>query len=95
MSGRTFPGILPSLQKAPHLFVESSRLISDNLTVTKKRDFAARLLAWRKAHDLGRHTAAIQLKISKRTLQEWEQRRRSPRLTTAEPVLARLTKDGF
>jgi DNA-binding transcriptional regulator YiaG len=61
----------------------------------KKPDFAARLLAWRKAKDLGRHAAAIELKISKRTLQDWEQRRRSPGLVIAEPVLERLVKDGF
>jgi DNA-binding transcriptional regulator YiaG len=61
----------------------------------KKRDFAGRLLAWRAAHKLGRHAAAAELKVKKRTLQDWEQRRRSPRLVTAEHVLARLLKDGF
>jgi DNA-binding transcriptional regulator YiaG len=60
-----------------------------------KRDFAARLLAWRAAHKLGRHAGALELQVNKRTLQDWEQRRRSPRLVTAEHVLARLAKDGF
>jgi DNA-binding transcriptional regulator YiaG len=84
-----------SFKQAAHLFVEFSHLINDNRTVKKHRDFAGRLMAWRKANNLGRHAAAEELQISKRTLQDWEQRRRSPRLVTAETVLARLIKDGF
>lgn len=66
------------------------------MSTKKKQDLASRLLAWRAKHELGREAAAAELKISKRTLQEWEQRRRrNPRLDTVEHVLIRLQRDGF
>ncbi|MEY2500627.1 MAG: Antitoxin component of bacterial toxin-antitoxin system, MqsA [Verrucomicrobiota bacterium] len=40
--------------------------------------FPARLRAWRKKEDLSQSEAALRLKISKRTLQEWEQGRALP-----------------
>jgi DNA-binding transcriptional regulator YiaG len=60
----------------------------------QKKDFAARLLAWRKAKNLSRNAAAAALRINKDTLQSWEQRRRSPLLSTAENILARIVLDG-
>jgi transcriptional regulator with XRE-family HTH domain len=58
-------------------------------------DFAALLQAWRKAKGLSQAGAASELKISKRTLQQWEQRRSSPILDAVTPVLRRLASDGF
>jgi DNA-binding transcriptional regulator YiaG len=43
---------------------------------TKLRE---RLRAWRRKRDLSQSEAALKLQISKRTLQEWEQRRSMPR----------------
>jgi transcriptional regulator with XRE-family HTH domain len=66
--------------------------------MTKKReprDFAALLQAWRKAQGFSQADAAAELKMSKRTLQEWEQRRTSPTLDHATPVLRRMAADGF
>lgn len=66
--------------------------------MTKKReprDFAALLKAWRKTNDFSQADAAAALKMSKRTLQEWEQRRVSPTLDHATPVLRRMAADGF
>jgi DNA-binding transcriptional regulator YiaG len=40
--------------------------------------FPARLRAWRKAENLSQSEAGLRLKISKRTLQEWEQGRAKP-----------------
>jgi len=40
--------------------------------------FPARLRAWRKNENLSQSEAALRLKISKRTLQEWEQGRAVP-----------------
>jgi DNA-binding transcriptional regulator YiaG len=59
------------------------------------KDFAGRVLAWRAAHKMGRHAAAAELQVNKRTLQDWEQRRRSPLLVTSAHVLERLNRDGF
>jgi len=64
--------------------------------MTKKpRDFAALLQAWRKAQGFSQAEAADELKMSKRTLQQWEQRRGSPTVEHATPVLRRMAADGF
>jgi len=41
--------------------------------------FPPRLRAWRERNNLSQSEAALKLQISKRTLQEWEQGRASPR----------------
>jgi DNA-binding transcriptional regulator YiaG len=43
-----------------------------------KRDFALALTEWRKRNKLSQSGAALKLKISRRTLQEWEQARAIP-----------------
>ncbi|HAK05824.1 MAG TPA: hypothetical protein DCO65_00900 [Spartobacteria bacterium] len=45
----------------------------------KKRDISAQLRLWRKRHKLSQPRAALKLRISPRTLQEWEQGRAAPR----------------
>lgn len=61
----------------------------------RPKEFADRLIAWRKAKNFGRHAAALHLGVSKRTLQSWEQRNRRPRLDSVEHILIELVKDGF
>ena len=66
--------------------------------MTKKReprDFAALLQSWRQAQGFSQADAAAELKMSKRTLQQWEQRRGSPTVEHATPVLRRMAADGF
>ena len=41
-------------------------------------NFADELRSWRHQHNLSQSEAALKLQISKRTLQEWEQRRAEP-----------------
>ena len=41
-------------------------------------DLARRLYGWRRKNDLSQSEAALKLKISTRTLQEWEQNRARP-----------------
>ncbi|MBA3651537.1 MAG: helix-turn-helix transcriptional regulator [Chthoniobacterales bacterium] len=45
-----------------------------------------RLYDWRKKNDLSQSEAALKLKISKRTLQEWEHDRSEPRHLAMEAV---------
>ena len=42
-------------------------------------ELSARLRAWREKRDFSQSEAALRLQISKRTLQEWEQKRAEPR----------------
>lgn len=42
-------------------------------------ELSARLRAWREKNDFSQSEAALRLQISKRTLQEWEQKRAAPR----------------
>src|SRR5204863_577570 len=42
-------------------------------------ELSARLRAWRERNDFSQSEAALRLQISKRTLQEWEQKRAEPR----------------
>ena len=41
-------------------------------------NFAHELRSWRHKHNFSQSEAALKLQISKRTLQEWEQRRAEP-----------------
>lgn len=45
-----------------------------------------RLYAWRKKNDLSQSEAALTLRISARTLQEWEQGRARPRHLALEAI---------
>ena len=48
--------------------------------------FPSQLRSWRKRENLSQSEAALRLKISKRTLQEWEQRRAAPHDLTRRAV---------
>jgi DNA-binding transcriptional regulator YiaG len=47
---------------------------------------------WREANHLSQSKAAMKLKISKRTLQEWEQGRAEPRHLAMEAVIALISR---
>jgi DNA-binding transcriptional regulator YiaG len=49
-----------------------------------------RLYEWRKKNDFSQSEAALQLQISKRTLQEWEQGRAQPRHLALEAINAMI-----
>jgi DNA-binding transcriptional regulator YiaG len=54
-----------------------------------------RIYQWREAHNLSQSEAAIKLKLSTRTLQEWEQGRAAPThfgLIALETILGRAIK---
>jgi len=58
------------------------RTNTKRITARKKKNttqLPEQLRAWRKIHKLSQSTAAIRLRMSKRTLQEWEQGRAIPR----------------
>ena len=46
--------------------------------VSRANDLAGRLYEWRRKNDFSQSEAALKLKISTRTLQEWEQKRARP-----------------
>ncbi len=50
------------------------------------KSLSERLYDWRKQNDLSQNEAALKLKISKRTLQEWEHGRSEPRHLAMEAV---------
>jgi len=63
--------------------------------VPKERSAAApmkslseRLYGWRKQNDLSQSEAALRLKISKRTLQQWEHGRAEPRYLARDAITA-------
>jgi DNA-binding transcriptional regulator YiaG len=45
----------------------------------RKSEISVALRAWRRRHKLSQTKAAMKLKVSPRTLQEWEQSRATPR----------------
>jgi DNA-binding transcriptional regulator YiaG len=47
-----------------------------------------RLCEWRERNDLSQSEAAIKLRVSKRTLQEWEQGRAVPRHLAMDVITA-------
>jgi len=51
-----------------------------------RKSLGERLCNWREANDLSQSEAAMKLKISKRTLQEWEQGRAEPRHLAMEAI---------
>ncbi len=54
----------------------------------RMKSLSERLYDWRKQNDLSQSEAALRLKISKRTLQEWEQGRSEPRHLAMNAITA-------
>ena len=52
------------------------------------KSFSERLYDWRMQNDLSQSEAALKFKISKRTLQEWEQGRFEPRHLAMNAITA-------
>jgi DNA-binding transcriptional regulator YiaG len=55
-----------------------------------KNEIAAALVAWRKRRKLSQSVAALKLKVSPRTLQEWEQGRATPRHLALETLREKI-----
>jgi putative transcriptional regulator len=57
-----------------------------------KSEIAPALVAWRKRNSLSQSKAALKLKVSPRTLQEWEQGRATPRHLALEALREKIGK---
>jgi len=57
-----------------------------------KDEIALALVAWRKRNKLSQSAAALKLKISPRTLQEWEQGRATPRHLALEALREKIAR---
>jgi putative transcriptional regulator len=55
-----------------------------------KSEIGLALVAWRKRNKLSQSHAALKLKISRRTLQEWEQGRATPRHLALEALREKI-----
>jgi len=65
-----------------------SRTIKPRRRVNSEIELA--LVAWRKRNRLSQSEAALKLKISRRTLQEWEQGRATPRHLALEALREKI-----
>jgi DNA-binding transcriptional regulator YiaG len=59
---------------------------------SSRKSLGERLCDWREANDLSQSEAAMKLKISKRTFQEWEQGRAEPRHLAMEAIIDLLAR---
>jgi DNA-binding transcriptional regulator YiaG len=57
-----------------------------------KSDIARALMDWRKRNKVSQSKAALKLKISVRTLQEWEQGRATPRHLALETLREKIAR---
>lgn len=57
-----------------------------------KNEIAMALVNWRRRNKLSQSKAALKLKISPRTLQEWEQGRAAPRHLGLEALREKITR---
>ena len=67
-----------------------SRMIKDRRRV--KSEIALALANWRKRNKLSQSQAARKLKISRRTLQEWEQGRATPRHLALDALWRKIAR---
>lgn len=58
----------------------------------RKSEIAGALVAWRRRNKLSQLKAALRLKISPRTLQEWEQGRATPRHLALEALREKIAR---
>jgi DNA-binding transcriptional regulator YiaG len=58
----------------------------------QRSDIARELSDWRKRHKLSQSEAALRLQVSRRTLQEWEQGRATPRHLALEALRAKIAR---
>jgi DNA-binding transcriptional regulator YiaG len=57
-----------------------------------RKAFSERLCDWRQKNDLSQSEAAMKLRVSKRTLQEWEQGRAEPRHLALAAISAMIAR---
>lgn len=57
-----------------------------------KNEIALALVAWRKRNKLSQSKAALKLKVSPRTLQEWEQGRATPRHLALDALREKIAR---
>jgi DNA-binding transcriptional regulator YiaG len=55
-------------------------------------EIARELSDWRKRHKLSQSEAALKLQVSRRTLQEWEQGRATPRHLALEALRTKIAR---
>jgi DNA-binding transcriptional regulator YiaG len=58
------------------------------LSAASVKNLSERLFDWRKKKDLSQSEAALKLRVSKRTLQEWEHGRAEPRHLARDAITA-------
>jgi DNA-binding transcriptional regulator YiaG len=58
----------------------------------QKSEIALALSDWRKRHKLSQSEAALKLQVSRRTLQEWEQGRATPRHLALEALRSKIAR---
>jgi len=64
--------------------------MSRTIKLRSKGEIALALSDWRKRNKLSQSEAALKLKISRRTLQEWEQGRATPRHLALEALREKI-----
>jgi DNA-binding transcriptional regulator YiaG len=57
-------------------------------SASSMKSLSERLFDWRKRNDLSQSEAALKLRVSKRTLQEWEHGRAEPRHLARDAIAA-------
>jgi len=70
-----------------------SNLVMSRMIKPRRRvnsEIALALVAWRKRNRLSQSEAALKLKISRRTLQEWEQGRATPHHLALEALREKI-----
>ena len=58
------------------------------------KSLSERLFDWRERNDLSQSEAALKLRVSKRTLQEWEHGRAEPRHLASDAITAVIGQRG-
>ena len=80
---RLFPSLVMSFQTRRRIVRRKRRSSASSV-----KSLSERLCEWRERNDLSQSEAAIKLRVSKRTLQEWEQGRAEPRHLAMDAIAA-------
>ena len=80
---RLFFSLVMSFQKRRRIVRRKRRSSASSV-----KSLSERLCEWRERNDLSQSEAAIKLRVSKRTLQEWEQGRAEPRHLAMDAIAA-------
>ena len=80
---RLFPSLVMSFQTRRRIVRRKRRSSASSV-----KSLSERLCEWRERNDLSQSEAAIKLRVSKRTSQEWEQGRAEPRHLAMDAIAA-------